>query len=418
MDDRETRALARSAFAVLIERSPDAPDFDDFGRSFASPGRRHLLALPAAAALGAAAMVFIVVVIAVAIASSNPELAAPDVTPAVTTIGQPPDATVVGPETGRAELSLQYGLRKGDTLPYVGVVWSGLPNTAHDVVVTWDGDIDAATPVPVVEGQASFEIRKPEWHRYAEFTAYNEQRSPVAVEVVLVDGGVCSTGSLSPVPVPSNELPAVVDAARRHILDRLFGCRFDDLAELASGPGPYFGVAAPDLAEHLLELDRQRGFLREMRTALRFDAERVTSSGRDEFVFDSAGGIQIVLDSGGVWVRGTPPDDPRVTVRDIDIDPTLVEIGRSVHVAGTVGPTPVDGEPSLTTLYLIAEGTYSLVDVLCRVRVEADGGFSCTATIEEGGQYHAVTPGDYRIAFGDPWNVVQGSSFSVREISP
>jgi hypothetical protein len=268
-----------------------------------------LLALPAAAALGAAGVVFIAVLIAVAIASSNPELAAPEATLAVNTTGQPPDTTVVGSETGRAELSLEYGLRRGDTVPYVGVVWSGLPDTAHDVVVTWDGDIDAATPVPVVEGEVSFEIRKPEWHRYAEFTAFNEQRSPVAVEVVLVDGGMCSTGSLSPVPVPSNDLPTVVDEARRHLLDSLFGCRFDDLAELASGPGLYFGVASPELAEHLLELDRQRGFLREMRAALRFDARRVSSSGRDEFVFDSAGGIQIVLDSGGVWVRGNTSDE-------------------------------------------------------------------------------------------------------------
>lgn len=57
------------------------------------------------------------------------------------------------------------------------------------------------------------------------------------------------------------------------------------------------------------------------------------------------------------------------------------------------------------------------IDELCRIRIATDGGFPCTALIDEGGRVSSVTPGTYWIAVGEPWNVVRGTELTVREIS-
>lgn len=200
-------------------------------------------------------------------------------------------------------LDVRYG-RRDDSFPIVEIAWLGLPEDASYVVADYIGidDVpDMENLAQQVIASSSFTaIPKPSWTQYVLFTAFDEAGQAIASTEVLIDGGTCSAHDLSPMDNP--ELPPPVDEARRSMFSDAGACDYVGLAESATDDGVYFGVSRDALAAELRTMDRRFPIMRAISDALLFRAITETRDGGTVYVFDTASGLEIVLDENGRWI--------------------------------------------------------------------------------------------------------------------
>lgn len=232
----------------------------------------------------------------------------PPVLSTTTTTESLPTTTALPPTTTSAvepvvpQLDLDYGRRHG-FIRLIGVHWHGLPDEADHVVVVVADRSDRPVEKPVVAGQASFEIGKPNWTKYATFTAYDAQGTELLSQEVLLDGGSCSAKGNAE-PSEDAELPDAVNDTRIYLAERAIRCQYTDLARSAVEGGTFFDRPPDDLAADLKELDRRQGIMLKLYTALQSDPRKDASDGQTVYVF-TAPDIEIVLDSEGRWIAAS-----------------------------------------------------------------------------------------------------------------
>ena len=191
--------------------------------------------------------------------------------------------------------------RRGDTEPWVELMWFGVPDGASHVTVTSPEYADNA-PQRVTASSAFIAMPKPFWTQYVTLEAIAPDGGTLASREVLVDGSTCSAGKHNPQAVPNEDLPAVVDTARRDLFAEIVGCRYSVIEMTAIGSdGPFFGAGTDSLAQTLRETDRRSDIMRSMRNALLLGAKEDSRKGETVFVFQSES-VEIVLDSNGRWV--------------------------------------------------------------------------------------------------------------------
>lgn len=200
------------------------------------------------------------------------------------------------------ELDLTYGLRI-NWVPRVGVRWQGLPDEAVQVTLVWPQTTNPRTE-PVVDCTAAFEFTKPDWSRYATFTAHDESGDALVVEERLVDGGTCSAGGENPEPQANLDLPVAVEDARVYLFGRAVRCAYVAFERAAVESGEFFGVGRDDLAAELKELDRRQAIMEQIRTVLLVEATEERRDGLTVYVFANQG-IEVVLDDSGQLISAS-----------------------------------------------------------------------------------------------------------------
>jgi hypothetical protein len=106
-------------------------------------------------------------------------------------------------------------------------------------------------------------------------------------------------------PLDNLELPPSIDETRRAMFSDAGVCNYSGLAELATGDGMFFGVTRDALAAELRDLDRRFPIMRAISNAPLLGVSIETRGGNTVYVFDTASGIEIVLDENGRWISAS-----------------------------------------------------------------------------------------------------------------
>ncbi len=197
------------------------------------------------------------------------------------------------------QLHLDYGERQGE-VRVIDVRWHGLSLETDYVTVVVGDRTDRPVVRSVEDGDASFQIAKPGWTRYAVFTAFDARGNELRSEEVLLDGGSCSAKSWPP-PSEEPSLPQSVSDARDHLAKTAIGCGYVELARMAIDDGPFFGASPTNLASTLKDLDHRQGIMKRILDAVRTDPIVETREDGIVYVFSSSG-VDIVLDAEGQWI--------------------------------------------------------------------------------------------------------------------
>jgi hypothetical protein len=199
---------------------------------------------------------------------------------------------------------------------YTHITWVGLPEDASTVhlVTPSRRDIQDQTPLG---STAFFEIIKLPWTQIGTVTAYDNTGTVILTDEVRIPGGGCSVGGL-PGPDATLDLPEPVAAGRDALADAVDGCLSLQIANQATGGGPYFDMPVSDpqdtqglneLAAALRDANMRTGLFRPMAIALSVEPTVAEGDEGPIYIFsstdeDNARRIELGFTQDGTWQYG------------------------------------------------------------------------------------------------------------------
>jgi hypothetical protein len=199
---------------------------------------------------------------------------------------------------------------------YTQITWVGLPNDAATVKLVTPSrrDIQDQTPLG---GTAFFEIIKLPWTQIGTLTAYDNTGTAILTAEVRTPGHGCSVGGL-PGPDANLDLPEAVATGRDALASAVDGCLSLQIADQATGNGPYFDMPFADpqdtqglneLAAALRDANMRTGLFRPMAVALSVDPTVTEEDEGPIYIFsstdeDNARRIELGFSQDGTWQYG------------------------------------------------------------------------------------------------------------------
>jgi len=89
-------------------------------------------------------------------------------------------------------------------------------------------------------------------------------------------------------------------------------------------------------------------------------------------------------------------------------------MGDTIVVHGRL-QAPFPSETLGLHVWLVKDKTFRLYDEICRTTPRSDGEFRCEYKVTEGGDYHAIGPGDYLISVGEVWATLSDAAFTITD---
>ena len=96
------------------------------------------------------------------------------------------------------------------------------------------------------------------------------------------------------------------------------------------------------------------------------------------------------------------------------VEPATVRMGDTIVVIGQLAE-PFSEEALGLDVWLVKDKTFKVHDHVCRTTPESDGGFRCEYVVAEGGDFHAIGPGDYLLSVGQLQSVIPGTEFTIED---
>jgi hypothetical protein len=199
---------------------------------------------------------------------------------------------------------------------YTQITWVGLPEDAATVHLVTPSRLDIQDQRPM-GSTAFFEIMKLPWTQIGTLTAYDNTGTAILTDEVRIPGWGCSVGGL-PGPDANMDLPEPVAARRDALASAVHVCLSLQIANQATGDGPYFDMPFSDpqdtqglneLAAALRDANMRTGLFRPMALALSVEPTVTEGDEGPIYIFswadeDNARRIELGFTQDGTWQYG------------------------------------------------------------------------------------------------------------------
>lgn len=106
--------------------------------------------------------------------------------------------------------------------------------------------------------------------------------------------------------------------------------------------------------------------------------------------------------------------DVNYDVEWAQVEPATVPMGDTIVVTGQLAE-PFPEKTLGLHIWLVKDKTFKVHDHVCRTTPKSDGGFRCEYVVAEGGDFHAIGPGDYLLSIGQMQSAIPGTEFTIED---